>query len=118
MQLSKNSSGANSKLIDEKFEQGKSAMAHEFQNFVADIEDLVKATTNLTGDELSKAKANLQHRIAMAKDSAEDIGETIVHRARKTAESTNTYVHDQPWNAIGVSAAVGLLFGFLLARRS
>ncbi len=41
-----------------------------------------------------------------------------MNRARKTAETTNTYVHEQPWNAIGASAAVGLLLGYLLARRN
>lgn len=99
-------------------QESPSAMAREFHNFVADIEDLLKATTNLTGDELQKAKAKLNERIAAAKDSATEIGESVVNRARKTAATTNTYVHEQPWNAIGASAAVGLLLGYLLARRN
>jgi ElaB/YqjD/DUF883 family membrane-anchored ribosome-binding protein len=56
--------------------------------------------------------------IKRAKDSAEEIGATIVKRARQTAESTNVYVHEQPWSAIGAGTAVGLLLGYLLARRS
>lgn len=118
MQISPNSSSANSKTTDAPVDGTKSTLAHEFQNFVTDIEDLVKATTNLTGDDLSRAKAKLQQRISSAKDSAENIGENIVNRARKTAETTNTYVHEQPWSAMGASAAVGLLLGFLLARRN
>jgi ElaB/YqjD/DUF883 family membrane-anchored ribosome-binding protein len=95
-----------------------SAMAREFHNFVADIEDLLKATTNLSGDELQKAKAKLNERIAAAKESATEIGESVINRARKTAESTNIYVHEKPWSAIGASAAVGLVLGYLLARRN
>jgi len=94
-----------------------SGIAREFHNFVADIEDLLKATTTLTGEDLQKAKAKLNERIAAAKESAAEMGETVINRARKTAETTNTYVHEQPWNAVGASAAIGLLLGYLLARR-
>jgi ElaB/YqjD/DUF883 family membrane-anchored ribosome-binding protein len=116
MQITTNGS-ANSKNAEVQSDV-TSGVAREFHSFVADIEDLIKATTNLTGEELNRAKAKLNQRIAAAKGSVEDISETIVNRARKTAESTNTYVHEQPWNAIGASAAVGLLLGYLLARRS
>ncbi len=95
-----------------------SALAREFHNFVADIEDLIKAATHLTGEDLAEAKEKLNERIATAKKSVEEVGETITHRARKTAEITNNYVHDQPWNAIGASAAFGFLIGYLLTRRA
>lgn len=98
--------------------ESSSGMAHEFQCFVADVEDLIKATTNLTGEDLNRAKAKLSERIASAKIAVEDIGETVVNRARKSAVMTNTYVHEQPWNAIGASAAIGLVLGYLFARRA
>jgi ElaB/YqjD/DUF883 family membrane-anchored ribosome-binding protein len=97
---------------------GDSKIAREFNNFVADIEDLIKATTNLTGEDLQKAKDKLNERISAAKKSVTEVSETVVERARKTAETTNTYVHEQPWNAVGASAAIGLLLGYLLARRN
>ena len=97
---------------------GDSKIAREFTSFVADVEDLIKSTANLTGDELQKAKDKLGERIKSAKDAATDVGETVVDRARKTAECTNTYVHEQPWNAVGAGAAIGLLLGYLLARRN
>ncbi len=119
MQITPNSSTSNANSKDTgTLSDTTSSLTREFHSFVADIEDLIKATTNLTGDDLSRAKAKLNQRIAAAKGSVEDMSETIVNRARKTAESTNTYVHEQPWNAIGASAAVGLLLGYLLARRS
>jgi ElaB/YqjD/DUF883 family membrane-anchored ribosome-binding protein len=118
MQTPVSNSGISNSSIDGTPDTGHSILAQEFQSFIADIEDLVKATTNLTGDDLSRAKAKLQQRISSAKGSAEKMGASFVHRARKTAENTNAYVHDQPWNAIGASAAVGLVIGYLLARRA
>lgn len=113
----KNSS-VNDKNVDVLADAAESGIAREFHNFVADVEDLFKATANLSGEELNRAKAKLAQRITAAKESVEGMSETIVKRARKTAETTNTYVHEKPWNAIGVSAAAGLLVGYLLTRKS
>lgn len=90
----------------------------ELHNFLADIEDLVKAATSLTGEELDRAKAKLNERVMSAKVSVEEFGGEIADQARKGADATNEYVHHQPWQAIGTGAAVGLLLGYLLARRA
>src|SRR6187551_3561958 len=111
-----NTAAANSKHAEVKADA--STLAREFRNFVTDVEDLIKATTNLTGEDLNKAKAKLSQRIATAKESVEEVGENLANRARKTAESTNAYVHEQPWTAIGAGAAAGVLVGYLLTRRS
>ncbi|MDP1698344.1 MAG: hypothetical protein Q8L45_11275 [Xanthomonadaceae bacterium] len=93
-------------------------ISREFHDFIADIEDLVKQTTALTGDDLVRAKAKLSARVAAAKDSVEALGDDVAHRARKVAADTNTYVHEQPWKAIGAGAVIGLLLGAVLARRN
>lgn len=103
---------------DHSTEKYSSAIAREFHNLVADIEDLLKATTHLTGEDLVKAKAKLQERVAAAKDSIEEMGETVAHRARKTAAVTNNYVHEKPWNAVGIGIFAGVLLGYLLTRRA
>lgn len=117
MSTTSNSSNT-SKTVSEQVDKASSNIANEFNNFVSDVEDLIKATTHLTGEDLTKAKAKLNERIASAKESATEIGESLANRARKTAETTNTYVHEQPWNAVGVGAALGLVVGYLLARRN
>lgn len=89
----------------------------DFQHFLSDIEDLVKETTTLTGEDLSRAKDKLSKRLAEAKESVQDVGADIVQRGRRAATVTNDYVHEQPWKVIGASAAIGLLIGFALTRR-
>lgn len=95
-----------------------SAISREFYNFLADIEDLIKETTSLTGDELASARVKLNARVAAAKASAEEIGDNIALRARQTASVTNDYVHEQPWKVLGASAAIAFLLGIVIARRS
>lgn len=89
----------------------------EFQNFVADVEDLIKATTSLTGEDLTQARAKLSKRVAAAKESVEGIGGAIADQARITARGTDSYVHEHPWQAIGIGTVLGLLVGVTLARR-
>jgi ElaB/YqjD/DUF883 family membrane-anchored ribosome-binding protein len=94
------------------------SVSREFHNVLADIEDLIKATTSLTGDELARAKAKLTERLASARKSATDMGDALATRARDAASMTDDYVHAQPWKAIGAGAAVAFLLGLLLARRN
>jgi ElaB/YqjD/DUF883 family membrane-anchored ribosome-binding protein len=98
-------------------DSARAAVAREYKSFVADIEDLVKATTLLTGEELARAKAKLMERVASARKSAEEVSESIVQQARKSAAVTDRYVHEEPWKAVGIGAAVGLVIGLVLARR-
>lgn len=97
---------------------GSSTAVGEIRNFVADVEDLVKATTSLTGADLARAKARLVERVDAAKASLEKMGGAIADQARHTVEATDGYVHERPWQAIGMGAAAGLLVGYLLARRA
>jgi ElaB/YqjD/DUF883 family membrane-anchored ribosome-binding protein len=94
-----------------------SGIAREFQDFVADMEDLIEASTSLTGDDLARAKANLYARVAAARAFIEEMPGAISARARNTARVADGYVREQPWRAIGITAAGGLLIGFLLGRR-
>ena len=94
-----------------------SGITQEFRNFVADMEDLIKANTSLTGDDLARAKASLQARVASARAFVEEMPGAISDRARNTAKITDGYVRERPWQTIGITAAVGLLIGVLLGRR-
>jgi ElaB/YqjD/DUF883 family membrane-anchored ribosome-binding protein len=94
-----------------------SRIAGEFTNFVSDVEDLVKQTTSLTGDELTKAKQKLTKRLSDAKDTVSEFGGAMAARAKKTAHATNDYVQNEPWKAVGIGAVFGLLLGVVLSRR-
>lgn len=114
---SMNGKGIGQPPVISALDGARSSMSREFHHFLADIEDLIKETTSLTGEDLQRAKAKLMKRVASAKESVEQMGTEIAHRAQHTAEVTNSYVHERPWPVIGIGAAVGFVFGFLLTRR-
>jgi ElaB/YqjD/DUF883 family membrane-anchored ribosome-binding protein len=94
------------------------AVSREVTNVLADAEDLIRATTSLTGEDVARVRAQLAKGVASAKQSIEEMGGAIAGGARKTAATTDAYVHEQPWKVIGATAAVAFLLGILIARRS
>ena len=94
------------------------AVSREITNVLADAEDLLKATTAITGEDLARIRAQLAKGVAAARQSIEEMGGAVADSARKTAKTTDAYVHEQPWKVIGASAAVAFLLGMLIARRS
>jgi ElaB/YqjD/DUF883 family membrane-anchored ribosome-binding protein len=100
-----------------KDDASRSSLNGEFHNFLLDMEDLVKQTASVTGEDFIRVKEELGQRISAAKKSIEDMGGAVTQEAYKGAVATNAYVHDKPWQVIGASAAVAFLLGFVLARR-
>jgi ElaB/YqjD/DUF883 family membrane-anchored ribosome-binding protein len=81
---------------------------------VSDVEELLKATAALSGEKVTNARTRVQAGLVEAKD-------TVVLQTKHAAQATDRYVHENPWQAAGISAGVsvgiGLLIGLLLGRR-
>lgn len=84
---------------------------------VADTEALLKATANQGGEKLAEVRAKAEASLQTVKAKLAETQTAVLERTRAAAKATDTYVHDNPWNAVGVAAAVGLLVGFLVGRR-
>jgi ElaB/YqjD/DUF883 family membrane-anchored ribosome-binding protein len=41
----------------------------------------------------------------------------LLGRTKDAARATDAYIHENPWQAIGVAAGVGLVVGLLTGRR-
>ena len=108
---------SNGQVITSTADRAASGLAREFRDFITDVEDLAKATTSLAGEDLARARANLGKRVQAAKASVEALGGAISEQARSAVKSTDSYVREHPWQAIGIGAALGVVLGVTLARR-
>jgi ElaB/YqjD/DUF883 family membrane-anchored ribosome-binding protein len=86
--------------------------------FVADVEDLLKASSVLSEEDLTDIKAKLEERVAAARESIGQVGETINEKSRSTIKRIDDFVRDRPWQAAGIGIAAGLLLGLLLIGSS
>ncbi|MNF12516.1 hypothetical protein D3C80_2140310 [compost metagenome] len=60
----------------------------------------------------SKAKGVLRDARARFNGSS-----SLTQHARDAVDQADSYVHDKPWQGVGIGAAVGIVLGVLLARR-
>ena len=100
-----------------KFQDSSADIAHEFSNFLCDVEELFKSSSALSADELAKAKEQLNHRIKSARATMGEASGNIFQQAYRTAAKTNQYAHQQPWKVLGAGVALSFFVGYILARR-
>jgi len=93
-----------------------SVIGNEVKNFIADLEEMVTSNTSGALD-VGKIKSDITSRIADYKAQARAASEQAMTQVKQKADGVNSYVHDDPWKAIGVGFAVGLLLGVVIARR-
>jgi ElaB/YqjD/DUF883 family membrane-anchored ribosome-binding protein len=84
---------------------------------VADAEELVRASAGQAGERLAAARERLQASLAEAKTKLAEAERVLVQKTRDAARATDAYVHENPWQAVGVAALVGFVIGLLVGRR-
>jgi ElaB/YqjD/DUF883 family membrane-anchored ribosome-binding protein len=99
----------------------KDQLVKEFNTVVAETEQLLKSVANAGGDKASALRANVEQSLASAKDSLRNLQQAATEKTRAAAQATDNYVHESPWQAIGIAAAIsaiiGVVVGLLLNRR-
>jgi ElaB/YqjD/DUF883 family membrane-anchored ribosome-binding protein len=70
------------------------------------IGETAASMTERVGDSLEHSRAALT-----------DMQEMLTERTRECMHATDVYVRDNPWQAVGIAAGLGLVLGLLLGRR-
>ena len=89
----------------------------DFKVVVADAEALLHETANQGGEKMAEVRARVTESLRVAKARLADAQAELVARAKAAAKATDEYVHENPWQAIGVAAGAGLVVGYLIGRR-
>jgi ElaB/YqjD/DUF883 family membrane-anchored ribosome-binding protein len=95
------------------FNRAKGKMAHDLKMIVRDGEDLLKAAANAPGEGFAAARAKFAEQVMSVKAKLADASQPPIEGAGRADD----YVQENPWTAVGVAAAVGMLIGFLAAKR-
>jgi ElaB/YqjD/DUF883 family membrane-anchored ribosome-binding protein len=100
-----------------KFERSREALVKDFADVLTEADTLLKQAAKESGDRASDLRAQVEAKLRTAKLKLQDLQDDAVDRAKAAARATDEYVHDNPWQAIGIGAAIGFLFGLVLGRR-
>ena len=95
----------------------KDKLAQDFKVVVADVEELLRATASQAGERVSAVREKVQDSLHRAKVKLAEAEDIMVDKGKQAARVTDEYVHDHPWRAVCVAAAIGLVIGLLIGRR-
>jgi ElaB/YqjD/DUF883 family membrane-anchored ribosome-binding protein len=105
------------KKVGRAVRNGGDAGRDEWHKLVADVEDLVKKVANVDDEEIARIRSKVENTLARAKSTASSSVALVRERAEEAGDATDEYVHENPWAAIGIAAAVGIIIGFVAGRR-
>jgi ElaB/YqjD/DUF883 family membrane-anchored ribosome-binding protein len=95
----------------------KQKLVADLKVVVADAEELLRATASQAGEKVSAARERIQASLATAKVKLTDAERVLVDKTKDAAKAADEYVHENPWQAVGIAAAAGLVLGVLISRR-
>lgn len=95
----------------------KDTLVEDLKSVGADTDDLLKDMVNSTAEEFAAARRKIEGKLVEARSRIDDARLAVTEKAKGTADATHVYVRENPWTALGVVAAAGLIIGFLLSRR-
>ncbi len=83
---------------------------------MADAEALLKATADKGDERMEVLRAKASESLRRVGERLSESQAALLTSSKNAAKATNVYVHDNPWAALGVASAVGLVLGLLLRR--
>ena len=95
----------------------KEKLMSDLKLVIADAEELLKLTAGNVGDKAAEMRMRMQARMEQAKADLANLQEMAITKAKDAGKAADTYVHENPWRAVGIAAGVGLVVGMLISRR-
>jgi ElaB/YqjD/DUF883 family membrane-anchored ribosome-binding protein len=92
-------------------------LVSDLKAVIADAEDMLHATANEAGDRVADLRARITERLHDARLRLGEAEAVLLDKTRKAARAADNYVHESPWQSVGIGVGVGFLLGFILGRR-
>jgi ElaB/YqjD/DUF883 family membrane-anchored ribosome-binding protein len=96
----------------------KSLASGEIRDLIADIEDLIAQIANIKDADVVRLRTKVENAVSAAKQGLDFGRDSLRRGAKQVASTTDEYVRNSPWQALGVAALLGAVIGVLATRRS
>ncbi len=95
----------------------KQKLVSTMKAVVADAEEILRASASMAGEKAGELRERIQERVRDAKLRLADAEAAVVDKTKAAAHATDDFVRDNPWQAVGIGAGIGLLLGVIIGRR-
>lgn len=90
---------------------------NDMKTLVKDAQELFREAGHATGEKAEELRAKGLVMLDAAMEKAQEVQAVAVQKGKAAAHTTDEFVHDHPWKAVGIAAGVGLIVGMLISRR-
>lgn len=94
-------------------EKETKAVKNDVGSLADDARDLISATADVAGEKVTEARK----RLAAALENSKEMLGRVREKAIAGAKVTDEAIHEYPYRAIGIGLGVGVLIGYLIARK-
>jgi ElaB/YqjD/DUF883 family membrane-anchored ribosome-binding protein len=101
----------------DNIESSRDKLVDEFSSVLTEAEDMLKRAANETGDKAKDLRAQVEAKLLAAKLQLQELQGMAADRAKEAARATDDFVHDHPWQVVGIAAGIGFVAGLLMNRR-
>ena len=95
---------------------GRQKIAEDLRTLIADSEELLRLTASASGEQIDVLRARMRDRLEQGKAALAEASVVARGKYRVAADNADQYVHDNPWQSVGIGVGVGILLGVLAAR--
>ena len=95
----------------------KEKLADDMKVVLHDADILLRETAGQLGDKVKEARERLDRGVKAAKERLADIQDQSIEQAKIAAKATDQFVHEHPWQSVGIAFVAGAFLGMLVTRR-
>ncbi|MGV3655009.1 MAG: DUF883 family protein, partial [Noviherbaspirillum sp.] len=89
----------------------------DMSTLIRDAQELFREATASNGMKAEELRAKGLELLDTAMAKAQDVQAAAMETGKEMADTADSYVQENPWRAVAISAGIGLLIGMLVARR-
>ena len=98
----------------------KDQLVEQFHAVVTETEQLLKSVATAGGEKAGALRASAEQSLASARERLHELQHAATEKVESASKTTDEYVHEHPWEAIGMAAGVtaiaAVVIGLLLHR--
>ncbi len=89
----------------------------DMKTLIKDAQNLFREATSATGLRADELRTKGLGILDAAVTRAQDVQTAALETGKDVVATADDYVQENPWRAVAISAGVGLVVGFLVARK-
>jgi len=89
----------------------------EVEKLIGEVDELITRLADTADPGIARLRARVADTLRSTRRAVADGAAQVQRQARQAFDAGDTYVREQPWEAVGVAAFAGLVVGLLLFRR-